>query len=362
MGRRYAAVLRTVVIVCASALALVLSGSGSIPLIGAIAAVNLWNVGYVINLLRGFRVWAFSVDLGVCVIACLSQRWTVAPAHLWNGTGWVLVVVSIVIVANHWYTGIGVGLATTALLTSAYILGVVLAEPGGWASALTNVWLVSEGALSRGLWVLVGRGARAADRQIGLREQARRAATVAAARRADEREYLCALHDTAAATLLMVGTGFAGGSRTWLADQAARDVAILRGEQDRDAEAAMDLVSSLANVAARSRLEVRLSAPAELMLPWGAGMALCGAVTEALTNAARHSGRTEVSLVASETDGRVRVEVADTGHGFTLGEVRPSRRGLSSSIVERMNRAGGTATVTSEPGHGTRVRMEWPRG
>ncbi|WP_020666130.1 sensor histidine kinase [Amycolatopsis nigrescens] len=361
LGRRAAAISRTAVIASAGVITLIAAWPGNAALVGAVVAINLWNAGYVIALRRGAGSWLILADTGMVAALCLTQAWTaLSKDSLYAGTGWVLMVVSIVIVACQWHTGPRVGMAITGLLTLAYILGLVRADPTSWVGAVTNVWLVAEGALSRGLWSLVRRGSRTADQIIGERERARRDAAVAAARRADEREYLSALHDTAAATLLMVGTGVVDGSQPWLAEQATRDAAILREERDGAAE--VDLVPLLAAAAARSRLEVASSLPPELVLPRAPGLALCGAVTEALTNVFRHSGCPAASMAVGSVAGCVHIEVVDEGRGFTPDAVPPDRRGVSLSIIERMHRAGGTATVTSRPGHGTRVRVEWSGG
>ncbi|MFE0021151.1 sensor histidine kinase [Amycolatopsis sp. NPDC059021] len=363
LGLRCAAVSRMVVCTCAGTLALVASGFADLALAGAVLAFWCWNTAYALALPRGAGMWLLYVDFAISAAMCATQPWTVSIASLHNGTSWALVVLSIVIVACQWHTGLGAGMAAAVLLTSVYMLGFALADPAHWPAALSNVWLVAEGALSRGLFALVRRGARTADELIAHRERARRAASVAAARRADEREYLSALHDTAATTLLLLGAGVVEGRQPWLAAQAARDAAILRGEQDSVTGGEVDLVVLLADVAARSQLrEVRSSLPSELVLPRAPGLAIRGAVTEALTNAARHSGCTVASLVASETAGQVCVEVADEGRGFAPGSVTPECHGLSLSIIERMQRAGGRAVVTSEQGWGTRVRVEWSRG
>jgi signal transduction histidine kinase len=53
--------------------------------------------------------------------------------------------------------------------------------------------------------------------------------------------------------------------------------------------------------------------------------------------------------------------VRDTGRGFDAGNVPSDRRGLSESIVGRMQRAGGQASIRSQPGAGTEVALTMPR-
>ena len=82
--------------------------------------------------------------------------------------------------------------------------------------------------------------------------------------------------------------------------------------------------------------------------------ALIGAATEAMINAARHSGAKRIDLFAEIHDGLVRVNVRDRGRGFDPS--LPSN-GINHSIMERMNAAGGSAEIKSGPGSGTEVLL-----
>ena len=52
--------------------------------------------------------------------------------------------------------------------------------------------------------------------------------------------------------------------------------------------------------------------------------------------------------------------ISDDGQGFCDEAPAVHRRGISGSIVARTEGAGGRATVTSSPGKGTTVRLEFP--
>jgi len=85
------------------------------------------------------------------------------------------------------------------------------------------------------------------------------------------------------------------------------------------------------------------------------------ACQEAAVNAARHSGVTAVSVyVEAEPDG-ITAYVRDEGKGFDPDAVPPDRRGIRDSIRGRIERQGGTVTITSEPGGGTEVAIHLPR-
>ena len=85
--------------------------------------------------------------------------------------------------------------------------------------------------------------------------------------------------------------------------------------------------------------------------------AVVAATREALTNAALHSGAATVSLYAEVAHDRVEVFVRDRGRGFDLATVPADRFGVAQSIVGRLERHGGTASVRSRPGSGTEVHL-----
>ena len=149
---------------------------------------------------------------------------------------------------------------------------------------------------------------------------------MAEAERAEERELANSLHDTAATTLLMVGTGQVPPGASWLGPQARRDLARLRSDGERT-PAGADLVDLLRADLDASHLTVELDAPARLPLPFDVASAIAGAVQEALNNVRRHAGtdRATVRLHGDQT--ALRVEIADEGKGFVVGE-RPAAPGV----------------------------------
>jgi signal transduction histidine kinase len=82
--------------------------------------------------------------------------------------------------------------------------------------------------------------------------------------------------------------------------------------------------------------------------------ALVLAAREAMANAARHAGVEEISVFVEPAA----VYVRDRGAGFDPEAVAPDRRGLAESIRGRMERVGGTATITTAPGEGTDVELK----
>jgi signal transduction histidine kinase len=89
--------------------------------------------------------------------------------------------------------------------------------------------------------------------------------------------------------------------------------------------------------------------------------ALVDAAGEAMNNAAKHSGAKTISVYAEVRDDSIGVYVRDEGSGFDSSTVAQSRRGIAESIVGRMERNGGVATVQSVPAEGTEVHLMMPR-
>jgi signal transduction histidine kinase len=82
---------------------------------------------------------------------------------------------------------------------------------------------------------------------------------------------------------------------------------------------------------------------------------------EAVTNAAKHAGTGKVDVYAEITADAVDVFVRDRGRGFDPAAVPADRYGVRHSIVDRMDRHGGSAEVRSAPGDGTEVRLHLAR-
>jgi signal transduction histidine kinase len=85
---------------------------------------------------------------------------------------------------------------------------------------------------------------------------------------------------------------------------------------------------------------------------------LVQAAREAMTNAAKHSGVDEISVFVDASPEHVALYVRDRGTGFDPATVADDRRGISDSILGRMERVDGTARIVSSPGEGTDVELE----
>ncbi|MFQ5848020.1 MAG: ATP-binding protein [Candidatus Methylomirabilales bacterium] len=80
---------------------------------------------------------------------------------------------------------------------------------------------------------------------------------------------------------------------------------------------------------------------------------------EALTNVVKHAGASQVILTLRRADGVVCLAVEDDGAGFDPDLWGGGGQGLRN-MGERARRLGGSLSVESAPGRGTRIRVEIP--
>ena len=94
----------------------------------------------------------------------------------------------------------------------------------------------------------------------------------------------------------------------------------------------------------------------ELSLPPRVEVQLIRVIQEALTNVRKHGGASHVVVRLSGDPEGIRIEVADDGRGFDVGFTLLGRDGFGlHTMGERMELVGGTLTIDSAPGRGTKV-------
>jgi signal transduction histidine kinase len=95
-------------------------------------------------------------------------------------------------------------------------------------------------------------------------------------------------------------------------------------------------------------------------IPKDVALCMFRIVQEAVRNAAKHSGASEVNVELSGFGDRLELRVSDSGVGFDP-QSEKGRRGLGLlSMSERLRLIGGDLIVESEPSHGTRIRVRVP--
>jgi signal transduction histidine kinase len=151
-----------------------------------------------------------------------------------------------------------------------------------------------------------------------------------------------------------------------------REVAALARRQERELRAWLngrrpDEASLAAALeAAASEVEDDHGVPVEVVTVGDAPLderaaALVAAAREALVNAAKFAGPEPISMYAEVDGARAEVFVRDRGPSFDPAAVPADRRGVRESIVGRMERHGGRATLHTAPGHGTEVELVMER-
>jgi PAS domain S-box-containing protein len=81
---------------------------------------------------------------------------------------------------------------------------------------------------------------------------------------------------------------------------------------------------------------------------------------EALTNAGRHAGASHVTVRLLPVDEKLTLSVIDDGRGFDVGDLTESVGLGVVGMRERATLVGGTLSVSSGPGKGTRVSLTVP--
>jgi len=178
--------------------------------------------------------------------------------------------------------------------------------------------------------------------------------------RSEERAAMAAhLHDSVLQTLSLIQRSADPREMVVLArgQERALRAWLFGGEPAGGGRLRAALQAAAARVEADHRVPVEVVATGDDPEVDESLQALIQAAGEAITNAAKHSGASAVSVYAEAAEGRVEVWVSDQGTGFDPATVAPDRRGIAESIIARLRRVGGRAEVTSEPGEGTEVRL-----
>ncbi|OOP59419.1 hypothetical protein BMF89_20500 [Arthrobacter sp. SRS-W-1-2016] len=267
--------------------------------------------------------------------------------------------------------------ATAYAIATAIVFALIRATPVGGASGMDLAIQDAAYAGIAGVAVSVAiqamrLGAQQSDK---AEEEAINAYQESASARADlaERHRLGALlHDTVMTALVSVArTSAAAG----LAEKKAASAAAVEGLRQLEYYGSGQLAEGPVQA---SELPSRLQAISEniaflpvdiyshlpvdtkVMVPGIVASALLEATYTALDNASRHSGADSVAITVSlpEARDRLSIEVSDNGRGFDPGAVSQRRLGIRLSIIQRMSDVGGSASVTSAPGRGTRIILE----
>lgn len=181
--------------------------------------------------------------------------------------------------------------------------------------------------------------------------------------RSQERSEMAAhLHDSVLQTLALIQRADSTKETTMLARVQERELRSWLYGRDKENDGrslAAALEAAAARVERTQRCNVETVVVGDMPLD-DKGRALLGASSEAMTNAAKHSGDSSVSVFLEVEPEQAVVFVRDQGNGFDPASVPADRRGIADSIVGRLAAHGGEATINSAPSSGTEVRLRLP--
>jgi signal transduction histidine kinase len=113
---------------------------------------------------------------------------------------------------------------------------------------------------------------------------------------------------------------------------------------------------ALKALARRSPVPVKLDVRVQDRLPERAEVAAYFVVSEALANVAKHARASVVEVQVEVRDGALAVSIRDDG----IGGADPSRGSGLIGLTDRVEASGGTISISSHAGAGTRITAELP--
>jgi signal transduction histidine kinase len=137
-------------------------------------------------------------------------------------------------------------------------------------------------------------------------------------------------------------------------DEARRAITVLSLSAPQSLVAA--LTQTAEDLGARLNVPVLVDLDEHVEIDADVSEQLLRIVREGLTNAAIHGHPHYVTVTLRKTSDACRLVIADDGCGFDLGNTDPTRFGLVS-MRERAASFGGSFSVDSSPGRGTRLEV-----
>jgi signal transduction histidine kinase len=376
-----------------------------------VVALALESLALLGNEPRGFVQWhlaflaALLLNAGVLLVQGARQRvhrWTVfatpllvalavltLPVASTDGPvpqdAWVepFILLAAAAIAVAWRTEIAV--AYLAGIMGLYVLVFLRAAPDPDVPAVLfdAASRMSFGLLLVVLVGLVRRSGRTAD-EVYAAAIAQELQLNRSRSQAEEQQRMDRLiHDNVMAALLDAGRS--AGPVQWSTRTLAQRALDVLAVEERRAEGKgttmvhkllEDLLDSLSPWRSRVRFNsitpyIRPLGQPRPLIPAETAQALVQAITEAVSNSARHSG-TAVTFVTMNggtcpptpinPEGfYLRFDVVDRGRGFQLRGIDSRRLGVRVSILGNVEQVGGTVDIDTAPGRGTRVTIVWPR-
>ncbi len=294
------------------------------------------------------RTWQFAAIDGVVALLVASASFVSGASELFHG-GYPISWLAVAAFAG----GMRLAIAAALVLAAQQVVGFLLTGRSMVATTGAFVFVVYAVIFGWTIDTLRRNDARRREAEVALEterfERARQAERLALANE---------LHDSVLQTLQVIRTDADDPDRVrYLVRSEERAVDRLinrfRRTDDEGFEAALlavrDDIEDLHGVEIRA--VIREDIP---MSP--AILAAVDATREALTNASRHSGTSEINLYAEVVAGNAHIFVRDRGVGFDP-ETTEYGRGLRRSLQERMESVGGFVRINSAPDEGTEIEI-----
>ena len=361
---------------------------------GLVLALRRVVVGYrVVGI-----VWLWLL-IGVAIRES-QEHWTLMVAAGGLATAWTVATVSAAgrtpaVLRSPWWLGVDVAVSVALIFISSIaspqrgffggypfstvlVAGFASGYPGAFAAAVllsvASAALLGAGeAINSSLVYLAGAGVtvwgfdvlRRNDAQRRSLEQRLAAEEAERARSQERADTAAVLHDSVLQTLALIqrraDDPAAVGNLARRQERDLRDWLTGRGRLG----GATEVTVSAALADAASDVERDYPIKVDVVTVGDAAIddrtsAVVGAAREAMVNVGKHAGVPTASVYAEVAGGRVAVFIRDRGAGFDPAAIPQDRRGVAESIVGRLRRHGGDATVRSSPGGGTEIELSIP--
>lgn len=143
-------------------------------------------------------------------------------------------------------------------------------------------------------------------------------------------------------------------------DEVRRIARELRPEALDDLGLVNALISLCSRLASQGGLRIERQLEKVPGISPGLELVIYRVAQESLTNVVRHAHASEAAVSLATTANTATLSIADDGRG--LPPDLPTRTAGISGMRERARLVGGSLEIESQPGEGTTVRLEVPRG
>ncbi len=294
------------------------------------------------------RTWKFAAIDGVVALLVAGSSFVSGAADLFHG-GYPISWLAVAAFAG----GIRLAVAAALVLGAQQVVGFLLTGRTPIQTTGALVFIVYA--------VIFGYTIDTLRRNDALRREADLALQVERSKRARQEERLALaneLHDSVLQTLQVIRTDADDPDRVRYlvrSEERAVDRLINRFRRTDDAGFEAALLAVRDEIEDLYGIEIRAVIREDIPLNPSV-LAAVDATREALTNASRHSGTSEINLYAEVVSGHAHIFVRDRGVGFDP-EHTEYGRGLSHSLCERMESVGGFVHIHSTVGEGTEIEI-----